>query len=374
MWMAGCGGADAGQMAWDPSDVGSGGTAASTSGSAASVGTSSTEPDSTGGLADDDDDPSAADSTGEPESYDCTPWSTPFIGAPCTDDSDCGYEAGQCIREDQGFPCGTCSTPCEQLCPDLDGAPETFCIDGADVEIDSAGYCISKCDPSLLDGNGCRDGYACRVLSRFEDPGASAGVCIPIDLVDGEAETACQQTLLELGAVFTPAPAGPESPAGFPGLVCEIEDPVLLYGPINGVGLRYVESQTDGPVLVGCETAVSIVGSAAVAQMLGADEIIHIGTYNCRVIAGTSTLSEHGLGRAIDIYGFTLRSGEEVSVLDDWEDGNPDPVTPPGQLLRSFTDQIWAMSLWNIVLTPEFNAAHDNHFHIDRTPGGNTYD
>ena len=80
-----------------------------------------------------------------------------------------------------------------------------------------------------------------------------------------------------------------------------------------------------------------------------------------------------GMGRALDIWGFILESGDEVTVLDDWEDGNPNPMTPAGALLRSFTDQVWAMSLWNIILTPEYNAAHDNHFHIDRTPGGNTY-
>lgn len=47
---------------------------------------------------------------------------------------------------------------------------------------------------------------------------------------------------------------------------------------------------------------------------------------------------------------------------------------PLGQMLRGFTDQVWGMGLWNIILTPDFNPAHEDHFHIDLTPGGNTYD
>ena len=47
---------------------------------------------------------------------DCTPWPTPWIGAPCMQDGDCAYDGGICLRDDEGFPCGTCSQPCEMLC------------------------------------------------------------------------------------------------------------------------------------------------------------------------------------------------------------------------------------------------------------------
>lgn len=308
----------------------------------------------------------------ESEGFDCTPWAATWIGAPCADDGDCGFDGGSCIREDEGFPCGTCSQPCDALCPDLDGAPSTFCVDGSDVGLDPAGFCLSQCDPGILGGNGCRDGYACTALDRFNDTSASAGVCVPVPFT-GEGDTPCQQALLELGAVFTPVDHTPESPAGFPSLTCDIDEPVLLYSPVNGVGLRYVDSGDDSEVFVSCDTALSIVGSAAVAQNLGADEIIHIGTYNCRVIAGTSNLSQHAHANAIDIYGFTMEDGTEYSLIADWEHDNDNPSSAGGQLLKNFSDQVWAMMLWNIILTPNFNAAHDNHFHVDRTAGGNTY-
>src|SRR5437870_5061423 len=41
--------------------------------------------------------------------FDCSPWQTVWIGAPCASDAECAYDGGVCLREDQGFPCGTCS-------------------------------------------------------------------------------------------------------------------------------------------------------------------------------------------------------------------------------------------------------------------------
>lgn len=358
-------------MGWDgPSSETQGtGTAVTTDADPSAPSTSS------GAEATGDVDPSVGDAstTGEAP-IDCTPaWTPAFVGSPCSSDTDCPFEGGACITEAAGFPCGTCTVACDGLCPDQDGAPATFCVDASDVNVEGGGSCLSRCDPGIVGGNGCRDGYACAVFERFGDPPESTGVCVPTELAGGEAETACQQTLLELGAVFTATSHAPESPDGHPTLVCEIDDPVLLYGPLGSVALED-GGGNDGPVLVGCGTAVSIVGSAAVASMLGAEAIIHYGTYNCRTISGTSTLSEHGLARAIDIAGFVLQDGSTFTVLGDWEDGVADPLTPGGQMLRSFTDQVWGMGLWNIILTPEFNAAHDDHFHVDLTPGGNTYD
>ena len=370
--VAGCGDPSARDIPWAPGGTSGGGSGPPemTSGSGAPTPGTGEEGGTTGPAPDDDD--SAGETTGDV--IDCSPaWATAFIGSPCASDGDCPYEGGFCILESDGFPCGTCSQSCDQLCPDLEGAPETFCVDGSDVGIGAAGHCLSKCDPGIVGGDGCRDGYGCSVLPRWNEPSTTAGVCVP-DGFAGMGDTDCQSELIELGAVIAPYDHTPESPEGFPNLECTIEDPVLLYSPVNGVAIRYVTSADDGPILLSCDTALSVVGSLAVAQGLGAEELLHIGTYNCRVIGDGPNLSQHGLAQAIDIAGFTLDTGDEVTVFDDWEDGVADPVTPFGILLREFTDQIWAMGLWNIILTPEYNSDHDDHFHVDITPGGNTYD
>lgn len=185
----GCGQVHESASAWSPD--GTGGAFESEGGDA--PGESSLGDEGTTGHADEEEgdaesaDPSAVDATTDDPStsdggeipIDCTPaWPTPWIGSPCVSDDECAYDGGFCLREDDGFPCGTCSLPCDSLCPDIDGAPETFCIDGADVGLSGGGHCISQCDNALPSGDGCRDGYACNVLSRVDGTDV-ADVCIP---------------------------------------------------------------------------------------------------------------------------------------------------------------------------------------------------
>jgi len=126
------------------------------------------------------DDGDGESSSGEPPP-DCSPaWNTPWIGSPCDSDDDCSYPDGECLHEADGFPCGTCSLPCDTLCRDTEGAPTTYCIDGAHVGLNSAGQCLSQCDTDLLAGDGCRDAYVCNVVERFDGTG-TAPVCIPED-------------------------------------------------------------------------------------------------------------------------------------------------------------------------------------------------
>lgn len=84
-----------------------------------------------------------------------------------------------------------------------------------------------------------------------------------------------------------------------------------------------------------------------------------IGTYSCRNRNGAASgrLSEHAHGRAVDIAGFGLRDGREITLLTDWNrEGR-------GQILR----QMWraACGPFGTVLGPNANAAHRDHFHFD---------
>jgi hypothetical protein len=97
--------------------------------------------------------------------------------------SDCAFEGGTCLRDTEGFPCGTCTTSCSTTCPDSGDAPVTYCINGTDVGLGDAGFCLSKCDTGLLPGEGCRDGYVCDTLDRNDGTG-SDGVCIPEEFGD----------------------------------------------------------------------------------------------------------------------------------------------------------------------------------------------
>lgn len=88
--------------------------------------------------------------------------------------------------------------------------------------------------------------------------------------------------------------------------------------------------------------------------------IDHLGTYACRNINGATSgrRSQHATANAIDIATFHLADGRTISVLKDWG-----KATAEGRFLSGARDD--ACRFFNIVLSPRYNAAHANHFHLD---------
>ncbi|MFY0310413.1 extensin family protein [Leisingera sp. D0M16] len=68
-------------------------------------------------------------------------------------------------------------------------------------------------------------------------------------------------------------------------------------------------------------------------------------------------ISEHGRARAIDISGFTLESGETITVLQGWQK----------RKTRKKLKKIWraACGPFGTVLGPEADRYHRDHFHLD---------
>jgi hypothetical protein len=88
-------------------------------------------------------------------------------------------------------------------------------------------------------------------------------------------------------------------------------------------------------------------------------EMEHLGSYNCRSIRGGSSPSEHSTGNAIDISAFVLSDGRRVSLIEHWD--APDGRSAFLQAIRG-----GACSYFTTVLSPDYNAAHADHFHLDQ--------
>jgi hypothetical protein len=86
----------------------------------------------------------------------------------------------------------------------------------------------------------------------------------------------------------------------------------------------------------------------------------HLGSFACRNVYNreSGALSRHASADALDIAGFRLADGRTVSVLKDWPKQNQD-----AQFLRQLRDG--ACEAFSVVLSPDYNAAHRNHFHVD---------
>ncbi|ANF84726.1 Extensin-like protein [Pseudomonas antarctica] len=89
----------------------------------------------------------------------------------------------------------------------------------------------------------------------------------------------------------------------------------------------------------------------------------HLGSFACRNLYNRADgrLSQHASANALDIAGFRLADGRSISVLKDWP-GEGDGA----RFLRQVREG--ACADFNVVLSPDYNAAHRNHFHLDMGP------
>lgn len=294
-----------------------------------------------------------------------------FIGGACGADFECGYSDGFCFKPAEGFPDGMCSKGCTKYCPDQAGMAPTFCIAGAPLKVNNPpGLCTMQCDFGAS-ATGCRPGYQCVALPRYQDPGTTKFVCVP-GSGEGYVLSACHKKLQQLGIGFAPAVNPKGSPKGKPYLTCDLQEPIWVSPIMHGLEFRpSTPTNKTKPMLVTCGLALAMEKTAKWLVGQGISKVVHWGTYNCRVIAGTDTLSEHGLANAIDFRGFVTGAGLYWTVLKDWEKGAAFPVTTAAKFLKDFTMAMYQQGVYNIILTPEFNSAHADHVHADLTPGGN---
>ena len=137
-------------------------------------------------------------------------------------------------------------------------------------------------------------------------------------------------------------------------------------GVVDAVSLRGLESMSLRAVETRCGVALSLYlwereAVQPAAQRIfgeGVDRLLHLGSYSCRRISGRLTWSQHAQGNAVDVTGFRLKSGRVVSVRRHWRQDSD-----AARFLRHVRDG--ACDHFTMVLSPDYNAAHQDHFHFD---------
>jgi hypothetical protein len=88
--------------------------------------------------------------------------------------------------------------------------------------------------------------------------------------------------------------------------------------------------------------------------------VIHFGTHACRNVNHRrfGRRSQHATADAIDVAGFVLRDGREISLARDWSSESRE-----ARFLRAVRDG--ACRFFDAVLSPDYNAQHRDHFHFD---------
>jgi hypothetical protein len=135
-------------------------------------------------------------------------------------------------------------------------------------------------------------------------------------------------------------------------------------GLFDAVTIERTASEVGAPFSLTCRAAVSLalwerysVAPAAQAHLSSpVERIEHFGSYACRNVYGrpNATRSRHATADAFDVAGF-------VRVLGDWDDD-----AGAARFLHEVRDG--ACRFFDGVLSPDYNAAHRDHLHLDRGP------
>lgn len=128
---------------------------------------------------------------------------------------------------------------------------------------------------------------------------------------------------------------------------------------------------SQAPLQVSCPLAAALVlwerrvVIPAAERHLGSrvTRIDHFGTYACRWVAGTRSgrPSQHATANAIDVAAFRLGDGRQIVVREQWWRD-----TAEGAFLHAVRDG--SCRIFSAVLSPDYNDAHADHFHLDMGP------
>lgn len=288
-----------------------------------------------------------------------------WIGGECEDALACDFDGAVCLGEPEGFEAGVCSQECETYCPDRDGENAvTFC-----VTTPMGGRCLSRCDFELFPGSGCREDLVCRSKGRHQDSGTMVPTCVAPDDTMSTPLSTCLADISAQGTMWSPWAYSTQSPEGEPTYQCTIDQPIKIDPIINGVAYTYYNQTTPRALSASCELAEALHGLGEILKDYEIVEVLHIGTFNCRKISGKAKLSQHSYGRAIDIWGFVDARGERYILEEHWEHDTDAPQSRKAQVLHEIGQRMHDARIFHNILTPNYNAGHDNHFHVDLEPG-----
>lgn len=170
----------------------------------------------------------------------------------------------------------------------------------------------------------------------------------------------CRVLLARAGVRFAVLPARHDGACGY-------DDAVRFErGGSRGIDFRPVAGTSCAVAAALAKWEWDVVQPAAVRHF-GREvrAIEHFGSYSCRKMRGRNpdAWSQHASARAIDIAAFRLSDGTRISVLKDWRGEGAE-----AKFLKDVRNG--ACGLFSIVLSPDYNAAHADHLHMDQSPRG----
>jgi hypothetical protein len=215
----------------------------------------------------------------------------------------------------------------------------------------------------------------------------------------------------EPAPALSPEPALVSAPASYPLLdkpTCERElvrrgvpfasvdsargvlAPVRLRGDLHGVsyhsGVPLARRASSPWEIVDCRLVLALDDFAAQLSAHGIVEVVHYSMYRPPPVTWPSgrLASRHPGGLAIDAASFVKKDGETLVVERDFHGrigaatcgrsaSQPWPATSAAIELHQIVCDAVDAGLFHVALTPDFNWAHRNHFHLEVAAGRGQY-
>jgi hypothetical protein len=162
------------------------------------------------------------------------------------------------------------------------------------------------------------------------------------------------------------------------GAAVGVATPVRLTGPIGGV--RFVAPGPKTPYgILDCRLALAL---ADLAELLKRHDVVEVRVDNMyrphAHLPGKKKPSQHSYGLAIDLTQLKRADGSELIVERDFQGAIGEPVcgegaraelSPEASELRDLICDVARSGAFHHILTPNHDAAHNNHFHLDIARG-----
>ena len=157
-----------------------------------------------------------------------------------------------------------------------------------------------------------------------------------------------------------------------------VETPVRFTGPLHGVDVHSgepIEERATSPnEIVDCRLALALDDFAAILERHGVVEAVHWSVYRAPPAGDDLTKTkDHTAALAMDLGALFEKDGSRTGVLEDWHGAIGAETcgkfgllpTKRAYRLRTILCEAAAANIFHVMLTPNFNAAHRDHFHLE---------
>jgi hypothetical protein len=156
--------------------------------------------------------------------------------------------------------------------------------------------------------------------------------------------------------------------------------PLRLTGPVAGVTfhspLPASKRHSATMEIYDCRLVLALDDFAHLLARHGIVEVVHLSVYRpvpAKALKAGALGRRHGGALAIDAAVFKTKDGQTFSVEKDFGPrrigARPCPAPANATELRKIACEANDARLFNVLLTPDYNWAHRNHFHLEVTAG-----